>query len=94
MAELDINLPLRGRPTITDVARHCGLSKATVSKMLNLPADQCPIAEPTRLRLLAAVEALGYRPSWQGRMLANKRTNMIAIVNADPYGALPRGQYW
>ena len=94
MAELDVNIPLRGRPTISDVARHCGLSKATVSKVLNLPPDQCPIAEPTRAKVLIAVEALGYRPSCQGRALANRRTHMIAVVNADPYGALPRGQYW
>jgi LacI family transcriptional regulator len=94
MAELDVGIPLRGRPTIQDVARHCGLSKATVSKVLNLPEDQCPIAEPTRAKVFASVEALGYRPSWQGRALANRRTQMIAVVNADPYGALPRGQYW
>lgn len=94
MAELDAQIGLKGRATISDVARHCGLSKATVSKVLNLPPDQCPIAEPTRAKVLASVEALGYRPSWQGRMLSAKRTGMIAIVNADPYGALPRGQYW
>ncbi|MGN6727909.1 MAG: LacI family DNA-binding transcriptional regulator [Tepidisphaeraceae bacterium] len=84
----------RGRPTITDVARHCGLSKATVSKVVNLPPEQCPIAEATRERVLAAVAELNYRPSWQGRALANRRTNMIAVVNADPHGALPRGLYW
>lgn len=94
MSEPDIHIPLRARPTISDVARHCGLSKATVSKVLNLPPEQCPIAEPTRARVLVSVDALGYRASWQGRALANRRTRMIAVVNADPYGALPRGQYW
>ena len=96
MSQLDShsnNAPPR-RATILDVARHCGLSKATVSKVVNLPPDQCPIADGTRQRVLASVAALDYRPSWQGRALANRRTNMIAVVNADPHGALPRGLYW
>ena len=51
------------------------------------PAAECPIAETTRQRVLSAVEDLGYRASWQARALANRRTGMVAVVNADPYGA-------
>ena len=94
MSKLAQDAATQARPTISMVAKHCGLSKATVSKVLNIPTDQCPIAVPTRRRVMASVEALGYRPSWQARALANRRTHMIAVVNADPYGALPRGLYW
>lgn len=81
------------RPRLSDVAARCNLSKATVSRVLSLPADQCPIADHTRQRVLKAVEELGYRPSWNARSLARSRTNMIAIAY-DASGAVPRGVYW
>ena len=36
------------RPSILDVANHCGLSKATVSKALNAPADSKLVSAKTR----------------------------------------------
>lgn len=81
------------RPRLSDVAAYCQLSKATVSRVLSLPAEQCPIAEGTRQRVLKAVEELGYQPSWNARSLAHSRTNMIAIAY-DASGAVPRGVYW
>ena len=85
--------PRSRRPRLSDVAAHCELSKATVSRVLSLPADKCPIAESTRQRVLKAVEELGYKPSWNARSLAQKRTNMVAIAY-DASGAVPRGVYW
>lgn len=64
-----------------------------MSRVLSLPADQCPIAEGTRQRVLKAVEELGYQPSWNARSLARNRTNMIAVAY-DASGAVPRGVYW
>ncbi|MGN6507002.1 MAG: LacI family DNA-binding transcriptional regulator [Tepidisphaeraceae bacterium] len=87
------NLIRAPRPRLSDVAARCQVSKATVSRVLSLPADECPIAESTRLRVLAAVAELGYQPSWNARSLANNRTNMIAIAY-DSSGAVPRGVYW
>ena len=90
------NLPIPAKPRrarLSDVASLCQLSKATVSRVLSLPADRCPIAPSTRQRVLEAVEELGYRPSWNGRSLAHSRTNMIAIAY-DASGAVPRGVYW
>ena len=81
------------RVRLGDVANYCNLSKATVSRVLSLPADQCPIAESTRQRVLKAVEELGYQPSWNARSLARNRTHMIAIAY-DASGAVPRGVYW
>lgn len=84
----------RARPTLLDVARHLGLSKATISKVLNMPPEQCPVAQTTRQRVLEAVAELGYRPSFQARALANRRTQMVAIAYEAPLGAVPRGVYW
>lgn len=50
----------RKRATITDVAAHAGVSKATVSAVLNATAG---VRDATRQRVLTAVEHLDYRPT-------------------------------
>lgn len=49
----------RKRPTITDVATQAGVSKATVSAVLNASGS---VRAPTRERVLTAVALLDYRP--------------------------------
>lgn len=51
---------VRRKATLADVAAEAGVSKATVSKALNGRDD---VASGTRERVLAAVTALGYRPT-------------------------------
>ncbi len=48
-----------GRVTLVDVAVAAGVTKGTVSKVLNERSD---VAADTRARVLAAVDRLGYRP--------------------------------
>ncbi len=66
--------------TIKDVAREAGVSISTVSHALS---GKRPISEPTRRRVLEAVELLGYRPSWTARSLASGRTGVIGLIVAD-----------
>src|SRR5947208_15888651 len=82
------------RPNILDVANHCGLSKATVSKALNAPADSKLVSAKTRARVQAAVQKLGYHPNWRAQALARRRSQAIAITYSSPVGAVPRGVYW
>jgi LacI family transcriptional regulator len=82
------------RPSILDVANHCGLSKATVSKALNAPADSKLVSPRTRARVQAAVKKLGYRPNWRAQALARRRSQAIAIMHSSRVGAVPRGVYW
>jgi LacI family transcriptional regulator len=90
-----MTIPITSRPTITDVARLCGLSKATVSKALNAPEGGSPlIAEPTRMKVLDVARSLGYRPSWRATTLARKRSQTIAIAYSSATGAVPRGVYF
>ncbi len=79
----------RRRPTISDVARLCGLSKATVSKALNLSEDECPLLPETRERVIAAAASIGYRPSWRGRVLARRKSHMIGML----YDGRPHRKY-
>ncbi len=64
-------------PTLADVARHAGVSTATVSRCLNSP-DQ--VVERTRERVLEAVKELGYAPNFSARALAAKRTYTVGAV--------------
>lgn len=63
--------------TIKDVARAANVSPATVSYVLNQSA---PVREETRVRVLAAVAALGYQPHQQARNLQRQRTATLGLV--------------
>lgn len=74
------------RPTATDVAAASGVSRATVSYVLNNTAGQT-IPEATRHRVLAAARDLGYVPNATARALARGATNLVVIDTSDvPYG--------
>jgi DNA-binding LacI/PurR family transcriptional regulator len=81
------------RPTITDVARRCGLSKTTVSVILNDNAASLRVPHETRQRVRAAAVELGYQPSWRARVLSNRRTHMIGVLYTPPMPVVVRGNY-
>ncbi len=64
-------------PTLEDVAKAAGVSTATVSRCLNAPDL---VVEKTRLRVLSAVETLGYTPNFGARVMAAKRTFTIGAI--------------
>lgn len=66
-----------GRPRLADVAAKAGVSKKTVSNVVN---DFPFVADATRSRVLEAIEELGYRPNLSARNLARGRTGAIALV--------------
>lgn len=65
------------RVTISDVARRAGVSKMTVSRVLNNKAE---ITEATRQNVFMAMEELGYRPNRIARSLATNTTLRIGIM--------------
>src|SRR3954471_19400717 len=68
----------RGRgPTIRDVARVAGVSAATVSRVLN---DSPLVVEPTRARVRAAVEQLGYQLNATARTLSIGQARAVGVV--------------
>ncbi|MCL3882914.1 LacI family DNA-binding transcriptional regulator [Marivita sp. GX14005] len=67
----------RGAPTLSDVARAAGVSTATVSRCLNAPER---VVEKTRIRVLRAVEELGYVPNFSARAMAARRSFTIGAI--------------
>ena len=89
--------------SMKDVARHAGVSVATVSHVLN---DTRRVAPATHARVLAAIEQLGYESNMLARGLRTKRTMIIGLLVSDiqnPFftsavrgvedAALPRGYH-
>ncbi|QUH02760.1 LacI family DNA-binding transcriptional regulator [Saccharopolyspora erythraea] len=68
------------RPTIKDVARSAGVSYQTVSRAMN---DKADIDPRTKRRVLAAADALGYRPSRFARGLVNPGSTTLGLVVPD-----------
>ncbi|WTL14320.1 LacI family transcriptional regulator [Kribbella sp. NBC_01505] len=72
----------RLRPTIEDVARAAGVSRATASRVIN---DAPGASGVLRSRVRAAVDELGYRPNETARALASGRQRTVDVI-AVTYG--------
>jgi DNA-binding LacI/PurR family transcriptional regulator len=65
------------QPTINDVARLAGVSKATVSAVLN---DTGTVKRSTRERVLSVIESLNYRKSGPDGRGAGQQMRSLALV--------------
>ena len=63
--------------TIKDVAKNCGVSVSTVSRVLNQHPD---VSEEVRQRILDEVERSGYIPNNSARDLVKSRSDAIGVV--------------
>ncbi len=76
---------MKNRPTLADVARVAGVSKTTASMALNGKGDG-NIPAATREKVLAAAQALQYRPHGVARALTRRRADVLGIVcNISPF---------
>jgi DNA-binding LacI/PurR family transcriptional regulator len=81
-----------GQPTLEMVASEAGVSRSTVSRVVNASPQVTPEAVAA---VTAAIDKLGYVPNRAARILASRRTFSIALVIpentakffADPYFA-------
>ena len=65
---------------IVDVARHAGVSTATVSRVLS---DKPHVSADVKQRVLNAVNELDYRPSRVARSLRSQRAKVIGLIVSD-----------
>lgn len=68
--------PKPANPNSHQLAEHLGLSRWTISRVLNGHSD---VSEKTRKRVMDAVAELGYRPNVLARGLRGGRTGVIGI---------------
>ena len=66
--------------TIKDVARSCGMSISTVSKVFNGYPD---ISEITRKQVLEKAREIGYRPNAMARALKTNRSYNLGVLFVD-----------
>lgn len=67
--------------SIAKIAQICGVSKATVSRVINNNPNG--VGEETRKRVLKTIEELKYRPNSLARGVATSHSNMIGLVVPD-----------
>ncbi|SFC39980.1 LacI family DNA-binding transcriptional regulator [Streptomyces aidingensis] len=73
------------RPTMQDIARRAGVTKAAVSFALN---GRPGVSEPTRRRILEIAEELGWQPSSAARALSDGRAGAFGLVIDRPAATL------
>ncbi len=66
--------------SMKELAQHCGVSVATVSKALN---DQSDIGESTKKKIKTAAEKLGYYPNAAARSLKTNKSYNIGVLFVD-----------
>lgn len=83
---------MKKNPTILDIAREAGVSKSTVSRILNNAENVSP---GTRKRVLEVMLKHRYRPNFFARGLGGRRTGVVGVVVTDItnpfYSVLVRG---
>lgn len=65
-------------PTIYDIARVAGVSKSTVSRVLN---KQTNISPEAREKVLKAIEELNYQPNKLARALTSSGFDAIMVIS-------------
>ena len=69
------------RATINDIARLTGVSKKTVSRVINRSPF---VREETRARIESVIQQIGYAPDPQARGLAFRRSFLIGLIYDNP----------
>ncbi|MHC5214921.1 MAG: LacI family DNA-binding transcriptional regulator [Planctomycetota bacterium] len=73
-----------GRPTAKQVALSCGVSIATVSRVLNASnKNNFSVRPELHEKITRTAEKLGYRPNLAARNLVRQRTHMISFLGCN-----------
>lgn len=77
------------RPKLTDIAALCGVSAATVSRVLNQD-ETFSARDEVRQRIIEAARSIGYAPDLAARNLNRGKTHIIGVFGS-PYTHIGEG---
>ena len=69
--------------TLRELAEHLGLSRTTISMILNDVPEATRFPKETRERVVESARKLGYRPNYFARSLGIKRNFLIGVIAPD-----------
>ena len=80
--------------TLEDIARFSGVSRSTVSRVINSDEN---VKEETRQKVLEIIQSINFQPNFAAKGLATGRTNVIgviipagvSVIFTDPYFGQP-----
>lgn len=83
-----------GRPTAREVASRCGVSVATVSRVLNgNTKNNFSVRQELFDKITHTAQKLGYRPNLAARNLAQQRTHIISFLGCNTTFGWPTNIY-
>lgn len=66
--------------TINEIAKRSGVSKATVSRVIN---NSKPVSDEVRQKVMAVIESTKFVPNALGRSLSLKKSHLIGVIIPD-----------
>lgn len=81
-------------PTLRDIAQRCGVTAATVSRVLNANySNNFSVSKEMRKNIFRTAAELGYRPNFVAKNLARRQTRVIGIIGKNTISGWPGDIY-
>lgn len=82
------------RPTVREIASRCGVSAATVSRVLNANYKHgFSVRKDLHEQITRVAEEMGYRPNLAARNLVQQQTHIVALLGLDAFYDWPLNVY-